>query len=80
MSPRLAWRRPAATVTTDTTHGTEQPESTAQVEPVASDQAESTAETVALSALLKLAEYPHAIVSWVADDGYPMNVDVDIEV
>jgi 1,4-dihydroxy-2-naphthoate polyprenyltransferase len=63
MSPRLAWRRPAAAVTTD---ATEQPESTAEID--------------AQPALLKLAEYPHAVVSWVADDGYPMNVDVDIEV
>ena len=30
--------------------------------------------------LARLAEYPRAVVSWVAQDGYPMNVDVEIEV
>ncbi len=30
--------------------------------------------------LAKLAEYPRAVLSWVAEDGYPVNVDVEIEV
>jgi 1,4-dihydroxy-2-naphthoate octaprenyltransferase len=30
--------------------------------------------------LAKLAEYPRAVLSWVAKDGYPINVDVEIEV
>jgi 1,4-dihydroxy-2-naphthoate octaprenyltransferase len=30
--------------------------------------------------LAKLAEYRRAVLSWVADDGYPVNVDVEIEV
>ena len=30
--------------------------------------------------LAKLAEYKRAVLSWVADDGYPVNVDVEIEV
>ena len=35
----------------------------------------TVAEGVAL-----LAAYPRAVLSWVAEDGYPMNVDVEIEV
>jgi 1,4-dihydroxy-2-naphthoate polyprenyltransferase len=30
--------------------------------------------------LAKLAEFGRAVVSWIADDGYPVNVDVEIEV
>ena len=30
--------------------------------------------------LAKLASFPRAVLSWVEDDGYPVNVDVDIEV
>jgi 1,4-dihydroxy-2-naphthoate octaprenyltransferase len=35
--------------------------------------------TVAES-LAKLASFSHAVLSWVAEDGYPVNVDVEIEV
>jgi 1,4-dihydroxy-2-naphthoate octaprenyltransferase len=30
--------------------------------------------------LARLAQYPRAVLSWVAEDGYPVNVDVEIEV
>lgn len=30
--------------------------------------------------LVRLAAYPRAVLSWVAQDGYPVNVDVEIEV
>jgi 1,4-dihydroxy-2-naphthoate octaprenyltransferase len=32
------------------------------------------------SGLVRLSEYRHAILSWIAEDAYPVNVDVDIEV
>jgi 1,4-dihydroxy-2-naphthoate octaprenyltransferase len=37
-------------------------------------------ETAAAEGLAKLAEYEQAVLSWVAEDAYPVNVDVEIEV
>jgi 1,4-dihydroxy-2-naphthoate octaprenyltransferase len=39
-----------------------------------------TTRSPAADALAKLGTYRRAVLSWVAEDGYPMNVDVEIEV
>jgi 1,4-dihydroxy-2-naphthoate octaprenyltransferase len=40
----------------------------------------ATAATALEAGLAKMAGYRHGVLSWVADDGYPMNVDLEIEV
>jgi 1,4-dihydroxy-2-naphthoate octaprenyltransferase len=46
-----------------------------EAEPEAGPEPPSIPESLA-----RLAEFGHAVVSWIAEDGYPVNVDVDIEV
>jgi len=56
------------------------PPEPADAEPVEPEPAGVHARTSAEDGLTKLAEYKRAVLSWVAEDGYPVNVDVEIEV
>jgi 1,4-dihydroxy-2-naphthoate octaprenyltransferase len=47
---------------------------------VASADEEEPLDSILAEDLDRLAEYRRAVLSWVEDDGYPMNVDVEIEV
>jgi len=47
---------------------------------VASSDDEESLDSLLADDLDRLAEYRRAVLSWVEDDGYPMNVDVGIEV
>ena len=52
----------------------------AAVETSASAGPVVTTATALEDGLDKMAGYGHAVLSWVAEDGYPVNVDVEIEV
>ena len=49
-------------------------------EPASVDEPEESGPVTVAEGVALLAAYPRAVLSWIAEDGYPMNVDVEIEV
>lgn len=55
-------------------------ESEATPPPASDDEPEESGPVTVAEGVALLAAYPRAVLSWIAEDGYPMNVDVEIEV
>ena len=49
-------------------------------EPAATESTPGEARTSIADGLTLLAAFSHAVLSWVAEDGYPVNVDVEVDV
>lgn len=72
-SPKLAGPEPAEPSTEVTSPEAEQP-------PAPREEPEESSPVTVAEGVALLAAYPRAVLSWIAEDGYPMNVDVEIEV
>ena len=76
-----ATAEPAPTAEPAATAEPAEPAATADTaEPAATESTPGGARTSIADGLTLLAAFSHAVLSWVAEDGYPVNVDVEVDV
>ena len=78
VAPEPAAPEPAAPEPTEPSAEATSPE--ADQPPAPLEESEEYGPVTVAEGVALLAAYPRAVLSWIAEDGYPMNVDVEIEV